>query len=152
VNPTACASSCDKEEYDTRVAKKNEAEAEFAQAQASVNSLIGKTIAQPGDRDRLHHFPFAGAPALSGHRPPQSRDAGPAAQLDLRHPAGLLGVGLRERLQLSEPRLPGQHPGDNAFRLGPESIRRLYTRNENNRIQMGKFRSTIGARFLPTMV
>ena len=100
--------------------------------QASTDALVGKTIAQPGMLNAFTTF----------------RSQAPQLYLDIdRRKAETLGVPLSSIFDTLQAYLGSTYVNDfnflnrvdqvniqaeNAFRLGPESIRRLYTRNQNN--------------------
>jgi multidrug efflux pump len=100
--------------------------------QAATDSLIGKTIAEPGIATAFTTF----------------RSQAPQVYLDIdRRKAETLGVPLDSIFGTLQGYLGSAYVNDfnflnrvyqvniqaeNAFRLGPESIRSLYTRNENN--------------------
>ncbi|MBV9643577.1 MAG: efflux RND transporter permease subunit, partial [Verrucomicrobia bacterium] len=100
--------------------------------QAATDALIGKTMAQPGIATAFSTF----------------RSQAPQLYLDIdRRKAETLGVPLNSIFGTLQSYLGSAYVNDfnflnrvyqvniqaeNAFRLGPESIRRLYTRNENN--------------------
>src|SRR5271166_5922689 len=100
--------------------------------QAATDALIGKTIAQPGIATAFTTF----------------RSQAPQLYLNIdRRKAGTLGVPLNSIFGTLQGYLGSAYVNDfnflnrvyqvniqaeNAFRLGPESIRRLYTRNQNN--------------------
>jgi multidrug efflux pump len=100
--------------------------------QAATDALIGKTIAQPGIMNAFTTF----------------RSQAPQLYLDIdRRKAETLGVPLNSISDTLQGYLGSAYvndfnflnrvyqvdiQGESAFRLGPESIRRLYTRNQNN--------------------
>jgi multidrug efflux pump len=100
--------------------------------QAAADGLVGKTIAQPGILNAFTTF----------------RSQAPQLYLDIdRRKAETLGVPLNSIFDTLQGYLGSAYVNDfnflnrvyqvniqaeNAFRLGPESIRSLYTRNENN--------------------
>ena len=100
--------------------------------QAATDALIGKTLAQPGIATAFTTF----------------RSQAPQLYLDIdRRKAETLGVPLNSIFGTLQGYLGSAYVNDfnflnrvyqvniqaeNAFRLGPESIRRLYTRNQNN--------------------
>jgi multidrug efflux pump len=100
--------------------------------QAATDALVGKTIAQPGMLNAFTTF----------------RSQAPQLYLDIdRRKAETLGVPLSSIFGTLQGYLGSAYvndfnflnrvyqvniQGENAFRLGPESIRRLYTQNQNN--------------------
>jgi multidrug efflux pump len=100
--------------------------------QAATDALVGKTIAQPGMLNAFTTF----------------RSQAPQLYLDIdRRKAETLGVPFSSIFGTLQGYLGSAYVNDfnflnrvyqvniqgkNAFRLGPESIRRLYTRNQNN--------------------
>ena len=80
-------------------------------AAGPADDLAAKGNQQPGPGRPVQRLPRPHAAALRGHRPREGQVDGRGAHRRLRHPAGVRGQLLRQRLQPLRPHLAGQRPG-----------------------------------------